>query len=391
MSAPAGALLGLICAAGLLLVVSGVMAHRRPRLAARIARSSRPGLADRGPWGAFAEVFGPGLTRVTRRWGGGGHASLPQRLASAGRAPDVHRHQLERIAWASGGGIAGVVLTLMVFAQRPQTSPVLAILLICLAAGGALLLHDHVLNTAIRKRGRRMSEQLPTVAELLAFAVSAGEAPLAAMERVATTVAGDLAAEMRGVVGSVRGGTPYLIALRQMAERCPSTDVARFVDGIVVATERGTPIADVLRAQAGDARAAGRRALMEAAGKKEILMLAPVVFFVLPIVVVIADGRRKSWHFRHGVGTRLAPRHLFGTFLRVESKYLAADWRAETCRRCMARGGASKGVRWLATIARPSEPSINSRAEVASRRSLGPSPVALAPDGTGCGQTYGGA
>ena len=41
----------------------------------------------------------------------------------------------------------------------------------------------------------------------------------------------------------------------------------------------GTPLADVLRAQAQDVRDNAKRELMETAGKKEIAMLAPVVFF----------------------------------------------------------------------------------------------------------------
>jgi tight adherence protein C len=73
-----------------------------------------------------------------------------------------------------------------------------------------------------------------------------------------------------------------------MSDGVPSLEASRFADGIAVATERGTPMAEVLRAQAADARAAGRRRLLEKAGRKEVLMLVPVVFFILPIVVVIA-------------------------------------------------------------------------------------------------------
>ena len=57
---------------------------------------------------------------------------------------------------------------------------------------------------------------------------------------------------------------------------------------MAVAIERGTPLADVLRAQAQDARDNAKRELMETAGKKEIAMLAPVVFFILPLTVVFA-------------------------------------------------------------------------------------------------------
>lgn len=64
--------------------------------------------------------------------------------------------------------------------------------------------------------------------------------------------------------------------------------MSRFVEGIAVAIERGTPLADVLRAQAQDVRDNAKRELMETAGKKEIAMLAPVVFFILPLTVIFA-------------------------------------------------------------------------------------------------------
>ena len=64
--------------------------------------------------------------------------------------------------------------------------------------------------------------------------------------------------------------------------------VARFAEGIAVAIERGTPLAGVLHAQAADVREAGRRALIESGARKEILMMVPVVFLVLPVTVVFA-------------------------------------------------------------------------------------------------------
>ncbi len=57
---------------------------------------------------------------------------------------------------------------------------------------------------------------------------------------------------------------------------------------MVVAIERGTPLADVLRAQAVDVREVGKRALLEAGGRKEISMMVPVVFLILPITVMFA-------------------------------------------------------------------------------------------------------
>ena len=81
---------------------------------------------------------------------------------------------------------------------------------------------------------------------------------------------------------------PLIDALQQVADSTSLEALARFVDGVIVAVERGTPLAEVLRAQAADVREAGKRRLLEAGGKKEIQMMVPVVFLVLPIVILFA-------------------------------------------------------------------------------------------------------
>lgn len=286
-----GALLGLMVGSGILLVFAGLAATRRPRLVDRVGpRSARIALQDRGPAGTLLELLQPVMAVFIRALGRDSDrgSALAKRLRQSGRDADIERYRLEQLVWAGAGAIAGLILTGVVIAQRTEISGALAAVLVALCAGASLLLHDRRLSAAVRRRGRAMSEQLPTVAELLAFAVSAGEAPLAAIERVSRLLSGELSDELARLVSTVRGGTPFLVALRSMGDACPSADVSRFVDGLAVATERGTPITDVLRSQAADARAAARRSLLESAGKKEILMLMPVVFFILPIVVVIA-------------------------------------------------------------------------------------------------------
>ena len=77
-------------------------------------------------------------------------------------------------------------------------------------------------------------------------------------------------------------------AFDDLAARTGLPVVARFAEGLAIAVERGTPLADVLHAQAADVREAGRRALIEAGARKEVLMMVPVVFLVLPVTVVFA-------------------------------------------------------------------------------------------------------
>jgi tight adherence protein C len=86
----------------------------------------------------------------------------------------------------------------------------------------------------------------------------------------------------------VRAGTPLTAALDALAARSSLPVLSRFVDGMAVAVERGTPLADVLRAQAVDVREAGKRALLETGGRKEVAMMVPVVFLILPVTVLFA-------------------------------------------------------------------------------------------------------
>lgn len=133
-----------------------------------------------------------------------------------------------------------------------------------------------------------MLTEFPTVAELLALAVSAGEGAVGALERVCRLSHGELSDELRRCLADARAGANLPTALQGLADRTGLMSLTRFVDGIVVAVERGTPLAEVLRAQAQDVREDGRRTLLEEGGKKEIYMMVPIVFLTLPVTVLFA-------------------------------------------------------------------------------------------------------
>ncbi len=278
-----GALVGLGLGGAIVLIAAAVLAHRPLRLADRL-RAPRTLASERGPLDALRQILGSPLLRLVSRDG----IDLTARLRRAGRDAAADAYRLERLVWCVAGAGLGAVIGLLLGARNGAVSGGAVAALLVVGGVVGWLLHDRALAKATRARATRMSEQLPTVAELVAFAVAAGEGPLAALDRVATTVRGELASEFGIAVRRVRGGVAFPAALRDMSDAVPSLEAARFADGIAVATERGTPMAEVLRAQAADARAAGRRRLLEKAGRKEVLMLVPVVFFILPIVVVIA-------------------------------------------------------------------------------------------------------
>ena len=127
--------------------------------------------------------------------------------------------------------------------------------------------------------------------------ITAGEGTVDALNRVCHTATGELSDELRIALAQARTGTSLVDALDAMARRTNIQSLIQFVDGLAIALARGTPLSEVLRAQAADVREEGRRKLMELSGKKEVGMLVPVVLFVLPITVLLRSplpGRRHA-------------------------------------------------------------------------------------------------
>lgn len=275
----AGALLGLAASVGVILVAAWLLARRPVGVAERIrpfVGSVAPSPSSLGAWG-LSSLRLPAPNPPT----GGG---LAARLARAGAPGSVSDYRLERLAWAAGGMCVGGLVALVM----GEAEVVVTVLLAAIGAVSGTVARDRVLARRARQRRERIDDQLPAVAELIAFAVAAGESVFGALSRVSTSLDGDLAGEMRRTVADIGSGMPLESALTAMAERSGSSAVSRFVDGLVLAVDRGTPLAEVLRAQAADAQATSRRRLMELAGRKDAAMLVPVVFLVLPTVVAVA-------------------------------------------------------------------------------------------------------
>jgi tight adherence protein C len=300
-TAAAGALLGLAVGGGLVLTWSRLPFRRRPTLDARLApyvgelsaeterrrylddartvtpvptreRLVRPYLAD----GADA------LERIL-----GGGTSVRRRLDQSGSALSLHEFRIEQLMWATTGFALAVGVSLLLLGGGAG-SPVLLLVFCAAAAVGGVVARDHRLTKAVRDREQRMLAEFPTIADLLALSVAAGEGPVGALERVARVSSGELAAELRRALVDARTGAGLIQALDAVAERTTLAPLARFVDGVAVAVERGTPLADVLRSQAADVREARKRNLLEIGGRKEIAMMIPVVFLVLPVTILFA-------------------------------------------------------------------------------------------------------
>lgn len=210
-----------------------------------------------------------------------------RRLAQAGMRKSAIDFRAEQLLWAAAGFALSLGLT-VVGAAAGRLSPLFAALVVIGSALAGFVLRDYWLGVQVRRREAKMMAEFPSLAELMALAVSAGESATGALDRVCRSANGELAGEFSKILAETRAGKPLVLALQEFSSRTDLAPLVRFVDGIIVAVERGTPLADVLRAQAQDVRDTAKRDLMEAAGKKEIAMMVPLVFGVLPLTVVFA-------------------------------------------------------------------------------------------------------
>jgi tight adherence protein C len=218
----------------------------------------------------------------------GGSGSVRRRLGGLGSGATVEEFRIEQVVWGAIGMLGCGLFVVLIGVARGGVDPVLAAgaALVGLLAG--VLSRDWYLTRQLQRREAAMLAEFPVVADLLALAVVAGEAPPDALLRVCRLTGGELARDLDAALARARSGTPLTVALTDLAERTTLEAFRRFVQGLVVAIERGTPLADVLRAQAADVREAGKRALLEAGGRKEISMMFPVVFMLLPVTVLFA-------------------------------------------------------------------------------------------------------
>lgn len=274
----ASILLGLGLAAGLALLFDFFLRGRRVSLADRMAPHF--GQSPRG-----GPLAWPGSTWANAPKAG--DVALERALRAAGLPPDPVRYRQGDLLAASVAAAAAVALALLV-SLRSGGTPWAGVFLLACAVLAALWWRRERLRRAARRRTERMTEQFPALAELLALSVAAGDSVGPALGRCATALKGELATELAASVAELRRGAPLPTVLKELAERLQIEALGRCVDAIAVASERGTPLASVLRDQAADAREAGRRALIESAGRKEVGMLVPVVFGVLPLSIVFA-------------------------------------------------------------------------------------------------------
>jgi len=216
----------------------------------------------------------------------GGAAALDERLRRAGLVQDAATFRMRQLLWAAAGLLSGALLVVAIVVAGSFRAPTLVLPVVTAAVAWGV--PELLLRRRAQTRARQLTEELPTILEFLALCLAAGEGVFDAVRRVASVGNGELVGLLRRAVLAVGTGATLGDALREVARDAHVPAVARAVDQIVAAIERGAPLAQVLQSQAQDAQEEAKRVLIEQAGRKEIAMLFPLVLLILPLSVLIA-------------------------------------------------------------------------------------------------------
>ena len=124
--------------------------------------------------------------------------------------------------------------------------------------------------------------------DLLAVALTAGQNPRASIDTISEFLPTDFKNGISKAIRENAFGKPLMIALNEMSDEKQSKVLKPLIKQMETAISRGTPLAEVSRKFAEDQRLKFRNLLMKQAAAKEISMLIPVVFVVLPSVLAVA-------------------------------------------------------------------------------------------------------
>ena len=293
-----GVVLGIVLGLGLWSLVSLLPKLSRPSLADRVApylvdvsAGARELVARRSvdPLPVLGMLFAPTFRVAGGALSGilGGNETVSRRLAQSRSTSSCDRFRSEQLICGVLSAALGIVLVLALATSR--SVPALSQIALPIVAGGCgILARDLVLRRAATKRLARIQSELPTVLEFLTLSLSAGEGVLDSLRRVAQVSNGELSREFARVVSEVNTGVSLIRALETRAAALQLGSFTRMVEQVAGALERGTPLTEVLKAQAQDARDDAKRDLLEVAGTKEVAMLVPLVFLVLPVTILFA-------------------------------------------------------------------------------------------------------
>jgi tight adherence protein C len=215
------------------------------------------------------------------------HAQLLQ----AGLAGSIRAEELAALQVVLTGAalLVGVFLTGV---SSPSLS--MAVVLLVLFPGAALLLPQAWLTRKADERAQEMRNDLPDALDLMAIAVEAGTGFEGAIAVVCSNFKTPLGFELSRLLREMELGLSRREALQNLKRRTGVAEISGFVQALVQADALGMPVGRVLKTQAVEMRNKRRAWAREKAGKLPVKIMIPLVLFIFPSIFVITLGPAVS-------------------------------------------------------------------------------------------------
>jgi tight adherence protein C len=167
----------------------------------------------------------------------------------------------------------------------------MATLIFALSWGlGGFMLPGIVVSMKARGRREAIRAELPDALDLLAVSVEAGLGFDGAVDKLTDHMDGPLAEEFALTLGEMRIGESRHDALKKLAERVDTPEVAAFARAIIQADQLGISLGRILKVQSADSRNRRQMAAEEKAMKAPIKMMFPTVAFIFPAMFLVVLG-----------------------------------------------------------------------------------------------------
>ncbi|MCX7643466.1 MAG: type II secretion system F family protein [Armatimonadetes bacterium] len=158
------------------------------------------------------------------------------------------------------------------------------------------------LRRVANQRRRRIMRQLPDMLDLITLSIEAGLAFDGAVYEATRRFKGPLSDELRKAMREVTLGKSRSQALRDMAERLKLEDVSLLVSAVHQSETLGSPLADALKALAGELRKKRLRIIREQIAKLPVKLIFPLVLFIFPTLFIVILGPAVIQLSRMGLG-----------------------------------------------------------------------------------------
>jgi len=276
---------------GAALVLSQVRWFSRPPLVERLRPYSPAGMARPSRRGSILSVdsFGDVVRPLARSLGErvarlfGVSEELGTRLERIHSADDVTAFRVRQLGWSVAGFGAG---TLLAVALRPP-APVALLFIFSGPLLGFLVPEQQVASASDAWR-RRLTLELPVVAEQLAMLLSAGYSLGAALNRLSARGGGNVSRDLARVCSRIRQGLSEVEALREWAEVAQVEALHRLLP-ILGLNREAADLGRLISEEARSIHKDTQRRLIETAERRAQQVWIPVtVAALVPGVIFLA-------------------------------------------------------------------------------------------------------